>query len=75
MIFTVLAALAAILQSSGAIVVMCLSLMASILAMAGVVGDYPGVYVTEATAGAIPIERVGFNTAKFVGTALRGPTN
>ncbi|HKV38517.1 MAG TPA: hypothetical protein VJX67_04825 [Blastocatellia bacterium] len=45
------------------------------LVTAGVVFNYPGVRVTETTAGAIPIKVVGGNTIKLVGTALRGPIN
>jgi phage tail sheath protein FI len=37
--------------------------------------EHPGVKVTEAIRGAIPIDRLGFKTGKFVGTALRGPVN
>lgn len=35
--------------------------------------EYPGVRVTEATRGAIPLNRFNFRTMKLVGTALRGP--
>lgn len=35
--------------------------------------DFPGVRVTEATAGAIPIDRKSFQAIKLTGTALRGP--
>jgi hypothetical protein len=35
--------------------------------------DYPGVKVTEAVRGAIPLDIAGFKTGKMVGTALRGP--
>jgi phage tail sheath protein FI len=35
--------------------------------------DYPGVVVTEATAGAIPVVRRGFRAIKVTGTSKRGP--
>jgi phage tail sheath protein FI len=35
--------------------------------------DYPGVLVTEAIRGAIPIDQVGFRSMFLVGTARRGP--
>lgn len=35
--------------------------------------DYPGVKVTEATRGAVPIDRLSFRSIKLNGTSLRGP--
>jgi hypothetical protein len=35
--------------------------------------EYPGVRVTEATAGAIPIDRLSFRAIKLNGTSMRGP--
>jgi hypothetical protein len=58
---------------SDSYLVMVLSLIG--MFVLGYVFTYPGLLVTESQKGAIPIPQLGFQTAKFVGTALRGPTN
>ncbi|MBI3654069.1 MAG: hypothetical protein HY231_23815 [Acidobacteria bacterium] len=58
---------------SDSYLVMLLSLVG--LWLMGTVFSYPGVVVTESQKGAIPINQIGFQTGKFVGTALRGPVN
>ena len=73
--FTLLLTLiAGLSQSSGLLMIASLGLFVVGMSIAANF-DFPGVVVTEAVAGAIPIERLGFKTAKFVGTALRGPVN
>lgn len=61
-------------SDSYTLMLVCLGLF-TLVGMAITNFDHPGVRVTEAVAGAIPIERLGFKTGKLVGTALRGPIN